>query len=56
MEAKNGTVVAKGAGGEWQVANHGYEISVMPDEHILELCSTAWHLQITILYCTRKNL
>ena len=41
-----------GVGGNGKSLTNGYEISVMPQEYILEMCCTARRLWITILHCT----
>ena len=41
-----------GVEGNGKLLTNGYEISVMPQEYILEMCCTARCLWITILYCT----
>ena len=45
-----------GVGGNGKLLTNGYEISVMPQEHILEMWGTAWHLWITVPYCTWKKI
>ena len=44
-----------GVGGNGKLLTNGYEISVMPQEHILEMWGTTRRLWITIPYCTWKK-
>lgn len=44
-----------GGWGKWDGFSTGIS-SVMQDALVLEMCCTTRHLQLTILYCTSKNL